>query len=64
VKCDETLPIINKSKHPKKTGEIQGIKRIDPFQEYKRTTKGGQTSREDQVCKAPPVMRSISNNEG
>jgi hypothetical protein len=64
VKCEETLPIINKSKHPKKGGGIQGIKRNDPIQEDKRTTKQGQTSRDHQVCKPPPLVRSISNNEG
>jgi hypothetical protein len=57
---DETLPIINKSKHPKK-GAIQGEKRgRTHIQEDKRTTKRGQTTREHQVPKPPPVTRSIS----
>jgi hypothetical protein len=57
---DETLPTINKSKHPKR-GEIEGIKTKDPCP--RRTTKRGQTTRECQVPEPPPVAGSISNNK-
>ncbi len=53
---DKTLPIINKTKHPKKReGEyIQGIKRKDPIQEDKRTTKRGQTTKEGTSSSGTP----------
>jgi len=58
---DETLPIINKSKHPKKGG-IQGTKKEGPmFKKTKQPLKG--TAREHQIPKPPLVTRSISNNE-
>jgi len=60
---DETLPIINKSKHPK-NGEYKGKrKRRTHIQEDKRTTKRGQTIGEHQVPERPHVARSISTNE-
>jgi len=60
---DETLPIINKSQHPKK-GDYKG-KKIGRthVQEHKRTSKRGQTTREHQVPKCPHVMISISNSD-
>jgi hypothetical protein len=57
---DETLPNINKSKHPKTRG-IQGIKRKDPCP--RRTTKRGQTTKDRRVPEPPPVATSISNNK-
>jgi hypothetical protein len=57
---DETLPIINKSKHPKKGGNTREKKGRTHVQEDKRTTKRGQTTREHQVPKPPPDTRSIS----
>jgi hypothetical protein len=62
-KCDETLPTINKSKHPKK-GEYKGRKKgRTHIQEDKRSTKKGQTTKEHPVHKPPTLIRSISNNE-
>jgi len=62
-KWDETLPMINKSKHPEK-GEYKGRKKgRTHIQEDKRTTKRGQTTKEHRVHKPPPLIISISNNE-
>jgi len=57
---DETLPTINKSKHPKRRG-LQRTKRRDPCP--RRTTKTGQTTTEHRIPESPPVARSISNNK-
>jgi hypothetical protein len=51
---DESLPTINKSKHPKKGG-IQGIQTKKPCPS--RTTKRGQTTRECQVPEPPSCCR-------
>jgi hypothetical protein len=69
---DETLPIINKPKHPKK-GRIQGTKWKDPHPRKwkdpsprnltKRTIEEGEPQREHQVPKPPLVARCISNKE-
>jgi hypothetical protein len=60
---DETLPIINKPKHPKKKGENKEQNRRTHIQKDNRTTKEGEPQRELQVLKPPLVVRSISNRE-
>jgi len=59
---DETLPTINKSKHPIKGEYKEKIGRIH-CQEDKRTTQEEEPQRELQVPQPPPVRRSISNKE-
>jgi hypothetical protein len=61
VVFDETLPTINKSKHPQKAGGLHGTKRKDPCP--RRTTKTGQTTREHRIPASPLIARSISNNK-
>jgi len=64
-KNDETLPIINKSKHLKKGGKYKEQKgRTHHVQEDNRTIKEGELQREEhQVLKPPPLAISISNKE-
>jgi hypothetical protein len=59
---DETLPIINKSKHPKK-GEYKGKKGKDPRPRKQKNHQMKATTREHQVPEPLLVTRSISNNE-
>jgi hypothetical protein len=61
---DETLPIINKSKHPKKEG-IQGKKKEEPMsKKTKEPPKEGKPPRNikfpNPLLSPPPVTRSIS----
>jgi hypothetical protein len=58
----ETLPIINKPKHPKK-GEHKEQKRRSQIQEDKRTTQEGKPQKEHQLPEPLPIARSISNKE-
>jgi hypothetical protein len=58
----ETLPIINKPKHPKKGKYKEQNGRIH-VQEDKTTTKEDEPQREHQVPEPPPIARSISNEE-
>jgi hypothetical protein len=46
---DEILPIMNKSKHPKKKGEYEGQNRRTHNREDKRTTYEGEPQGERQV---------------
>jgi hypothetical protein len=59
---DETLPIINKPKHPMKEDykEQNGKTWV---QEHKKTTQECEPQKEDQVFEPPPIVRSISNKE-
>jgi hypothetical protein len=59
---NETLPIINKPKHPKKGG-IQGTKWQDPCPRRQRTTQDAKPQREHQISKPSLVVISISNRE-
>jgi hypothetical protein len=59
---DETLPIINKSKHLEK-GEYKEQNGRTDVQEDKRTAKRGQTTKKHQVLKLFFVVKSISNKE-
>jgi hypothetical protein len=58
----ETLPIINKPKHPKK-GEHKEEKGRSQIQEDKRTTQEGEAQKEHQLPEPPPIARGISNKE-
>jgi hypothetical protein len=60
---DETLPIINKSKHPKKEGEYKEYKARTPSKKTKEPSNDGKPSRNTQVLEPPLFVRSISNNE-
>jgi hypothetical protein len=58
---DETLPIINKSKHPpQKREETRNEMEV---QEDDRATKEGELQREHQVPEPHLVARNISNKE-
>ncbi len=59
---DETLLIINKSKHPKK-GECKKQNGRTHVQKDKKSTKKGEPQREHQVLEPLLVTRSISNKE-
>jgi hypothetical protein len=59
---DETLPIINKPKHPKKN-EYKEQNGRTHIQENKRTTQEGEPQREHKVPKPLLIARSISNKE-
>jgi hypothetical protein len=59
---DEALPIINKSKHPKK-GEYKEQNGRTNVKENKRIGKTWQTTKEHQVFKLPFSVKNISNKE-
>jgi hypothetical protein len=59
---DETLPIINKPKHPKK-GEYMEQNGRSHVQEKKRTTQEGEQQKEHQVPEPPLITKNISNKE-
>ncbi len=60
---DETLLIINKSKHPKK-GEYKEQNGRTHIQKKKKSTKKGEPQKEHQVLEPLLVTRNISNKEG
>jgi hypothetical protein len=59
---DETLPIIIKSKHPKK-GEYKEKNWRTLSKKTKKTTKEGEPQGEHQVPKPALITRSISNKK-
>jgi len=58
----ETLPIINKPKHPKE-GNTRNKLEGPTSKQIKRTTYEGKPQGQHQVYKPPPVVRSISKKE-
>jgi hypothetical protein len=62
LKNDETLPNINKPKHPNK-GRIKRTEWEDPHPKRQKNHLKGQPQKEHQVLKPPPLARSISNKE-
>jgi hypothetical protein len=57
------LPIINKSKHPKKRGNAREKIEVPMTKKTKRTAKEVEPQGEHQVFEPPPIARSISNKE-
>ncbi len=62
---DETLPIINKTKAPKKGGNTRNKMEVPKSKKTKeppkRANHKGEHQVPDQVPKPPPITRSISN---
>jgi hypothetical protein len=61
--CDETLPIINKPKHPKEKGKYKEQNARTHVLEDKGTTSKGKLQRQHQVPKPLSLAKSISNKE-
>jgi hypothetical protein len=59
---NETLPIINKPKHPKE-GEYKEQNGRIHMQEDKKTTQESKPQKEHQVLEPSPIVRSILNKE-
>jgi len=57
------LPIINKSKHPKKRGNARENFEVPMTKKTKRIAKEVEPQGEHQVFEPPPIARSISNKE-
>jgi hypothetical protein len=62
---DETLPIINKPKHPEKKGggNARNKMEVSMSKKTKEPSERGEPQWEHQVTEPPLVTRSISNKE-